>query len=353
MSVVTFDDNMKFYCVNLKSCEDRKNRMIKRFERQNLADRLVFIEAVRKDVSLIDYYCVNHVNGNRSVTACFASHLKAIRTFLESKDEHAIICEDDILISNNYVHRFNKLMSNVEPNTNLVMLTHIPINSWNKYTWGGINPAKRNVLKEIQDSYSTCMYFITRSYALQVLKNHDKPGFGAHQGETVGPMKEITSEFITRRSGGYMAYPLLAIEECYESTLRSDAALQYHVSVFQEWIPSRYSEGQDISYSPLSQIRLEHIWRIILSKCQTLNRNKWAVKHLAPLYENVDILPPKERENFLSQYYVCAFYHDKNLAINIANKYIKYTKIDPEFNQIFLSNADYIRNNFKYINISI
>ncbi len=77
---------MKFYWINVDTQTMRSDNMVKQFN-----ERL--IENTRIDAVKPSFENPKKVDFER---CCTLSHLKAIETFLDSKDEYALICEDDL-----------------------------------------------------------------------------------------------------------------------------------------------------------------------------------------------------------------------------------------------------------------
>lgn len=343
--------DIKFYVVNLKESEDRRIGMRHRFGLQGFADQIVFVEAINVNSPLIDFYDAGKFNHCRRITSALISHIKAIRLFLETNEEYCFVCEDDAILANNFAHKFYKLMENVPKDCPLVQLSILPAPSWSTYTWGGIDPSKKNLLNETQDSYSACVYLISKKYALDVIRINDNPFFGLKKENGLGHNTEFTPEIIPRHSGGLIAIPPLALEECAGSTVGHSS--NYAASIHAPWIYTRYSKGLDMRHTCFTNYGLQHLWRNILSRSQILNLNKWAVKHLKPLYENLNILDSHNKQQFLSLYYVSAFYHDKNFAREVANKYIECLFQDPNFRQSYLNQKPLVDSNFAHLDITI
>jgi glycosyl transferase family 25 len=93
---------MKAYVINLDSAPDRWEHMLRAFEGTSFS--LVRIPAVSgKDLKLpipeFDEKKFRRRHGrltNIFEVACYLSHIKAMKSFLESGDSHAMICEDDL-----------------------------------------------------------------------------------------------------------------------------------------------------------------------------------------------------------------------------------------------------------------
>lgn len=232
----------KIYCINLKKSVDRRNRMETRLKNCNLFDKTTFITGVSRDSSLIDYYHqyakpeYSNLTKWKSEMGCIASHLKAIRTFLEDEErpEECLICEDDIMFRNNFVEEYNKVRSNFLPDTSFVALSYM-ICSWNGFIWSGKDPTKKNICtvneKEI---WGLQLYWISREYAIEVLTKYDKPyinnGIYPH-----------VSEVIVRDPRGFIAYPVLAIEECLDSE-RDPGDMPFHIDKFSKWGKENFTD---------------------------------------------------------------------------------------------------------------
>ncbi len=325
--------------------------MLKRFTRRTMSSRVTFIEALSKTSSLLSFYDPESQESNRGVVGCFASHLKAIRTFLETDEEEAIICEDDVLPHNDFIRKYSKVRDNFPSGTPLVCLSYFS-SRWEEHEWSGKKPEKKNLLNHAERIFGTQMYWISRFYALEVLSRYDRPRFGFSLWEG-----EKTSELITMQSGGLLGYPPLAIEDCIDSDIRDENQInQYHNPSFVQWIYSRYclgSEGSNyLEETPLSAIASD-----ILKRCQILNDNTRALRDLYPVYRDIrrgrSTYDVSQIEEFLSSFYVSAFYTDRELAVAIARYYIKLTQCWDDFLNIFQQKESYIRTNFDYLEIDL
>lgn len=239
-------DSCPIYCINLASATERKRRMENRFRRSGLTSRVTFVNAINKNSRLVEYYGGTRIPLDKDETAkawaraevaCFLSHLTAIRQFLadtryDQEDVGAIICEDDILVSNDFSNELKTLFENVPKGTSLVALSYI-VGIWTGFKWSGIDPKKNNLCTIVPDNtLGTQMYWISREYAVEVLDRYDRPF------DTLSGLRQnelITSELIVRFSSGYIAYPLLAIEDCIGSYIRPSSEMCYHVDAFSRW----------------------------------------------------------------------------------------------------------------------
>lgn len=281
--------SIPIYCINLRSRPDRQQRMMDRFNEQKIS--FEFVEAISKESHLIKFYRPDN-GGNSGEVGCFASHLKAIRRFLEGKDPWGIICEDDILLIKDFSTKLSQLVSQIPDNTQLVTLSYF-VHNWNQFKW--TNEANRLFLSPAKSTLGTQMYLIHYTYALGVIDKFDKPHFGLGPSQTQNILR--TSERIVQNSQGLLSYPLLAIEDCLDSDIRPEDHLRnYHDNNFAQWNYFNYadplrdsnqhstisdsnsnpnsnseSHGEDSNrdkekISPLINFTLDKIWHKILGR---------------------------------------------------------------------------------------
>ena len=241
----------RIYCVNLKASTSRRSRMERRFAHHGLSQAVTFIEAIPRDSPLVGYYSQGltcPAYGERKwhgELACYASHLKAIRQFLHDGGEMAIICEDDILLANNFLERYVKVTANFPPKPPLVTFCYM-MNGYDACHWSGQQPDKKNLLTiDMVNTWGAQMYWISRDYAMQVLTAYDRP------------FREVsntlrTSEVIIRESKGYMAWPPLVIEDGIDSD-REPEDLPYHHPHFKYWGYENYNSTEVEHISPLAE----------------------------------------------------------------------------------------------------
>lgn len=232
-----------------------------RFGHHQLLNGVTFVEAINRDCSLVNYYGENLIpdevepglkRQRRGEVACFASHLKAIRQYLESSSLSAIICEDDILLSNTFTESFFQLMENVPEDTSLVALSYF-VDVWERFKWRGKHPDKENLCQIVPEYVlGTQMYWLSRDYALEVLSRYDRPFR-----YLTGMDEYITSELIVRHSAGYIAYPVLAIEDCIGSEIRDKEEMGAHIYTFEKWGYRNFSDCEREEDKPLSPLYLE------------------------------------------------------------------------------------------------
>lgn len=95
---------MKAYLINLPESKDRKKYACDMLEAVGVEVKV--IEAIwgknltypNKQYSSLSYKLRHGKKDNYGEVGCYLSHVKALKEFLETEDEFAIICEDDISI---------------------------------------------------------------------------------------------------------------------------------------------------------------------------------------------------------------------------------------------------------------
>ena len=250
---------MKIYCINLKRCVDRKERMTHRFEVAGLLHNVTFIEAISYEDPIIDTYYpdldIEKYKRVRCEIGCFASHLKALKMFVQTGEKRAIICEDDIMLHNDFKDRLKNIMENDNGTIPLIMLSHI-IYKWNGIYWKGKDPRRKNLASINSQTYGTSCYMITRKYALSALHKFDRcfKGESWDKCMTDSTWDRTTSELITKTSGGCICIPPLAIDEGIDTMIQPESGdhIEYHCI----WNYNNYNGGETGDISPLSKMKL-------------------------------------------------------------------------------------------------
>ena len=268
------DTLANIYCINVRSSTDRRKRMVNRFKVAGIEEKVTFIDAIPYNSSLIDYYAgynnnkLEHDKVKRNVISCKASHIKAIRQFLSESpstyydennsstknnnivDNYAIICEDDIMLSNDFLNRYNETIQNLPDNTPLICLSYL-LWQYEGIKWAGKNINIENICTMGPDVWGTQMYMISRAYAIEVIEKYDKTNYVL---KSIKSDHILTSELITRKSGGYIAYPPLAIEDCiYSSIAYVDHTKSNHMQALKFFGYENYNKGELDDASPLSK----------------------------------------------------------------------------------------------------
>lgn len=227
------------FIINLRSAVARRESLSARLQYHGLEDQVTWVEAVGKDDDLISWYQGSYVYEKHPVNAseigCFASHLKALKTYLkESKESQAIILEDDCVFHNEFRSLYASRMAEVPAGTSLVMLSHYVTK------WEGLQRLQEgSFLFHINPNVLCTMgYWITREYATEVLRRYDKP---FHDIELPPDGPRLTSEHITRFSDGLFLHPPLMVDEALESAIRPSHEMEWHKTYYQHYSFESYS----------------------------------------------------------------------------------------------------------------
>ncbi len=246
-------DEVPIYCVNLASSVYRRQRMEDRFKYHGLQKRVSFIDAVTINDPLLSFYHEGYPidTNNRMLmcsSACFISHLKAVREFVDDprKLPFGIICEDDILLDNDFSIRLEDVLCNTPPHFNLVSLSYMIVGGIHTQSVGLTSDGHHTIKKmDPVNTWGAQMYVISRVYAEQVLILYENVRFVDQ------PTDLHSSEIIIRASGGYIAYPPLAIEDGIDSD-RAPEDLPYHHNHFRQWGYENYNECEKVDLCPFA-----------------------------------------------------------------------------------------------------
>jgi glycosyltransferase involved in cell wall biosynthesis len=225
--------------------------MERRLGHHGLIERTTFIEAIPADSSEVDERleglgATATVPSKRVEAAVLASHLKAIRRFVEhgrASADGVIICEDDVLLHNDWNDRVPAIFANMPGDLTLCLLSFLTT-SWDSARWAGRNPECHNLSTfDGATTWGSQMYWISRRYAQTVLERWDCP-FKHHP-------PEFMAEVIVKWSSGLMCYPPLAIEDVIDSEVRpAEEITEFHLPLVRSWGYDNFSaceEGDESS----------------------------------------------------------------------------------------------------------
>ena len=206
--------------------------MLSRLQRQRL--HFVVVDALERDCPEVQVYRDPDRDSpqTRGVAACLASHLRALRQFVDSSADETIVVEDDVVLAKNFSERFARLRSNFPKDCQIVCLSYL-VWDWDELVWVG-----PDLCNAVPDTYGTQMYWIRRSFAEECLRRFDRPF--ADIETFVSP---ITSELITREMigrGGLLAYPPLALEDLSGSLIVPEAGVANHPEALAVWDRDEY-----------------------------------------------------------------------------------------------------------------
>jgi len=118
-------------CINLERREDRKNNMIKMFEKRNIKNYEFFKAVDCKELKPSAYikklFEGNRNNYNKAIIACCLSHINVWKKLLDDPNNDAyIILEDDVDIVDNFDY-FNMQLSNMQSH-DIIYLGYFKVN---------------------------------------------------------------------------------------------------------------------------------------------------------------------------------------------------------------------------------
>lgn len=234
-------NKMKIFLVSLERAEDRRQRMVRRLAGRDytIVDA---VDAVRH-ADEVDRIHDGHIGREsypimKAEVACFMSHLKALRTFVDTcADERALIIEDDVMFHKDFEAKLEALQP--LPYCNVIMLTHY-VTSWDDTKPYGPVVNGETVYRTIgAETYGTQAYIILREYALELLRMYE----GKKLSEIRDPnCQRYTAEHITRFSGGLFMVKPIVIEEALDTYIQSPASIEWHQANFWRFGKENYVE---------------------------------------------------------------------------------------------------------------
>ena len=262
------------YCINLSESVERRRRMEGRFAHHGLTSAVRFVEAVQPSDAEVEQVADSFAlpAAERPVVARLRSHLRALRRFLDETDPTttpaAIICEDDILLHNDFAERVEATLANLPDDTPLVAFGYLVWN-WVDYRWAGRDRDQENLATlHPAHTWGCQAYWISRAEAAKAIATLDRPL------ALLPP--SITSEAITQWSGGYIAFPPLVLEEALDSTITDDVEHIAHHRVAQR----RFPVGEYTAAERTSRAQTVSLCMIVRNEAAVIERCLASVRHL-------------------------------------------------------------------------
>jgi GR25 family glycosyltransferase involved in LPS biosynthesis len=110
---------MKIFVIHYKKLVDRKNHMLKQFEKYNITD-YEFIEIDRDELQKYDL-SIFEKNISNPYKAIFLSHCYAYNQIKDNYNE-ALIFEDDVILSDNFINILNNYLKELPPDYDMCFL---------------------------------------------------------------------------------------------------------------------------------------------------------------------------------------------------------------------------------------
>lgn len=216
---------MHTYCINVPTCTERRARMTERFGLAGITN-YHFVEAINYTDDVVEEYrdeTMRDPMQARKDTACFMSHMKAIKEFIASGDEWGLICEDDILFANDFLSKLEVVRAE-GANYQCIALGYMLTGG---YEFEFEKPHLMSIQR--QHIWGGQAYLLTHEYAKYCIRMFDQP-----MEDLAYFVDEVTAELPMRYSRGVIAYPALVIEDCIDS-VRKPADAPYHIKHFCAW----------------------------------------------------------------------------------------------------------------------
>lgn len=219
------------YCLNLKNSTERYERMYSRLKALGLIPYTTFVPAYSADDLIIHYFLRDVPQANDYLAkeaACLASHLNALKLFLISGRESALILEDDLRFRRDFIQNYRALLTERPEKSFVISLGYYLTN------WQGVTKTDSSSLFYLNPDhmFGTQAYWITRSYAQSCLERYARPLI--YLGD------KRTSELIVREKWGLICVPPLVIEECIDSIIGGESRRADHERHFSQWGLSNY-----------------------------------------------------------------------------------------------------------------
>lgn len=234
-------DNVGFYCLSVPDSE-RYNRMKMRFEHESIDATFVPVLA-EIDTRL------NGLKGASAISIAFG-HLDMMRTFLDSDNEYAIFCEDDLHLRRGIREYIPELLMKFKRNKlEILLMSYLfpkqirTINFYHDTSFEGqLNvPIDENILmfRHIDRLWGSQMYMLNRTKAKYLLETYTEDyNIKAKSDPTLKP---FSVDYLFTKDGVRAAiYPMMGVEESY--TINHSVQNTYHSESHTE----HYSEARYI-----------------------------------------------------------------------------------------------------------
>ena len=225
----------QIYCINFNDPE-RRIKMSNRFGLIGLMPH--FTEPVYDTdprISAIDFAKYPHMVPRTS--SIMLQHLDSLRHFVETADpsiEFCMVCEDDVLISRNFIQEYETVMKHWQLlNLDVLLLGCLPYfrlyegAEWYEYL-ATTTDDKHRIFRHPDHLWGSQMYVVSRKWAEYLYKTYTVE-YAQHHPE----LPHNPDWIITKMGRRAMVYPMLAMEE--GDTKSGDNSQQdFHQHVFLE-----------------------------------------------------------------------------------------------------------------------
>ena len=204
------------YYISLEESFDRRDKLEKNFRDHNIAKVSGLIS--KRFTECNDVVTGNHVDHLKSTSkGCTISHLKNIKTWLETSDsETAIFIEDDLMFetSNYWNFEWSEFVNELPEDWDVIQLI------WIRSGIGSIEFRER-----FPDDWSVTAFMITRNYGRKLLRNYYRGDNHFHFDTDKNP----TCESIIYDLGKTYTFPLFVEDASITSTFGNSPDYQEHM----------------------------------------------------------------------------------------------------------------------------
>ncbi len=175
---------MKVFVIHYKKLIDRKENIIKQFEKHNITN-YEFIEIDRDELDK-ENITIFEDNYSKSSIAISLSHFYAYNMISKNNDENGLIFEDDVILSNNFTYIFNKYISILPNDYDMLFIgngCNLHINRKhikpNKFIYEkSLNPVKGEGAGATRCTYS---YLVNKNCAIKICEYIEKLNYKINQ----------------------------------------------------------------------------------------------------------------------------------------------------------------------------
>jgi len=175
-------DTIPIYLVSLQKDTQRRETLQKNFTRYY--DKMEIIDAVDSEqisakkyfYDTLPYYKKYKKLMSPSELGCTLSHIEALKRFLKTDEEMALIFEDDIIGSDEDLDKLKDITKSLPKNSLLILGGLDGLST--KYLLGKESKFNKNLMKIPKSLFPnlnrTCCYIVTRQSAKIILDSHNK-----------------------------------------------------------------------------------------------------------------------------------------------------------------------------------
>ena len=233
MTTKSYIQQTQIYCINFNDPE-RRAKMSNRFNSMGLTPH--FTEPVYDTdprISAVDFAKYPHINPRTS--AIMLQHLDSLQLFMEIADssiEYCLVCEDDVLVSRDFLQEYENVMQHWQAlNLDVLLLGCLQFfkmfvgAAWYDHL---ATEDHFQIFRHPDHLWGSQMYVVSRKWAEHLYRTYTIEYAQDHPELPHNP-----DWIITKMGSRAMVYPMLAMEEG-DTKLGDHSQREFHQSVFLE-----------------------------------------------------------------------------------------------------------------------